>query len=361
MTVLVSRDDPLALTEKWLSYDLDEWTRKIVQRHFHPETGSPYWLRRMTTLGFEPGDIRRYEDLEAFGPFPLAELRKRDPAEFVPSALPRPLAGRIWESGGTTGDPCRVFYTAPMMLHRSTWRHRSWINDGFEPGRSWLYATPSGPHIISWGMTELTELFDARVYALDIDPRWVKRLLRAGRLDQVNDYTNHIIDQMTLIMKSQHIDYLTTTPALLRALLRRSPELVAGLRGLRLSGTQITATMYREFLAALDGGILSLYYGNTFGVANGLAAEDDGAILPSVPNYPHVTMEVVEPDDWRTAVPYQEYGQVKLTLLQEDLFLPNILERDRALRYDVAGRWPCDGIANVSPLQSAGSQFEGIY
>src|SRR5215212_5107656 len=95
----------------WLAYDLDAWTRRVIRRHFDPQTGSPYWLARAADLPFEPRDITRYDELAAFGPFPMQLLRTADPADLVPLAVPRPLTGRVWDSGGTTGDPCRVFYT----------------------------------------------------------------------------------------------------------------------------------------------------------------------------------------------------------------------------------------------------------
>ncbi|MFI1169808.1 arylcarboxylate reductase [Streptomyces sp. NPDC020801] len=351
----------MALIQEWLQLDLDAWTRHVVRRHFDPATGSPYWLERAADLSFEPRDITRYDELTAFGPFPLPELRELDPADLVPMAVPRPLAGRVFDSGGTTGAPCRVFYTEGITTHRQAWRRWSFTTEGFEPGGSWIQATPTGPHIIGNGVRELTELFQSRVYLVDADPRWVKHLLRDGRLAEAEEYTEHVLQQVVDILRTQPIDYLNTTPALFQALLRRAPELAGALRGIRVSGTQITPRMYRSFVEALDGGLCGRSYGNTFGSGAGLPAVDDGRILPYVPNYPHVTMTVTDKEDWTRTVGYGALGRVKLTVLHEDLFLPNILERDQALRYDTAGDWPCDGVANVRPLQMSRSAPEGIY
>ncbi|MBA8827510.1 hypothetical protein FHX42_004906 [Saccharopolyspora lacisalsi] len=235
------------------------------------------------------------------------------------------------------------------------------MTEGFQPGRTWLQATPSGPHLIGNGIWEVSELFAGRVHSIDMDPRWVKRLVRAGDLRGADDYTDHLVDQMVSVLESGTVDYVNTTPALLRALLRRSPEVVAALSGVRLSGTQLTPAMYRSFAAALDGGICGYSYGNTFGNAAGLPTEDEGRVVPYVPNYPQVTMAVVDREDTRRTVEYAETGQVRLTVLHEDLLLPNILERDQAQRYDPCGRWPSDGVANVRPLQRIRSAPEGIY
>jgi hypothetical protein len=353
--------DPTALTDRWLDADLDEWTRTVLARTFDPELGSPYWLERVPELGFDPRDVKRYAELTAFGPFPLADLRAADPGALVPLAVPRPLTGRVWDSGGTTGDPCRVFYTPDMIVHRGVWRRWSFITEGFEPGRAWLQATPTGPHLIGNGTWEVSELFSSLVYAIDMDPRWVKRLIREARLADVASYTAHLLEQMAAVLRPGRIDYVNTTPALFAALLREHPDLVAGLSGVRLSGTQISGAMYREFRTALGDGPCGLSYGNTFGNAAGLPAEEDGELLPYLPNYPQVTMAVVAKDDWSAPVAYGETGQVRLTVLHEDLFLPNVLERDQAIRHDAGGRWPCDVVANVRPLQVTSAAPEGLY
>jgi hypothetical protein len=136
---------------------------------------------------------------------------------------------------------------------------------------------------------------------------------------------------------------------------------MAGLSGVYLGGTQLTADAYRRFLEAMPGGIIATTYGNTLGCANGIASPDGGATLPYVPNYPHITMSVVDKADPSRAVDYDEVGRVRLTVLHDDLFLPNILERDQAIRLRMSEQWPCDGVANVQPLQISSEMPEGLY
>ena len=348
------------LIKHWLSLDLDAWTRQVIRRHFDPELGSPYWVKRATELDFNPLDITRYEEITAFGPFPPDLMRTLDPTAMVPLSAPRPLNGRVWETGGTTGTPWRLFYTEPMLLHRGVWRRWSWAAEGFEPFRPWLHALPSGPHTVGNIVRELVEHFGAVVYPIDMDPRWVKRLIRANRLAEVNEYTEHLLEQIDDVSK-QRIDYVHSTPPLFDVLVRRRPELVAKLEGVRLVGAHITPAMYRDFSRALNGGILGLTYGNTLGNCVGLPAQRDGDLLPYVPNYPHVTIAVVDKSDWTRTVEFGETGRVRLTVLQDDLFLPNVLERDQAERHDLSGEWPCDGVANVRPLEISRAKPEGLY
>lgn len=350
-----------ALTERWLSTDLDEWTRHVVRRHFDPVTGSPYWLKQRDELSFDPFDITRYEELSAFGNFALPTLRDLDPVELVPQDVPRPLSGRVFDSGGTTGRPSRVFYTESMAEHHSAWRRLGLVKTGFEPDRTWIYATPSGPHVVGRGAAQIAHLHASVVYGIDLDPRWIKQLIRASRLAEVNRYVDHVVAQITDILDGRRIDYLETTPALFQQLAQRRPELTAQLDGVGLGGTQIMPSMYRDIAKALDGGLIGTTYGNTFGCAMGLPAENDGGILPYVPGFPQVTMTVVDKGDPTRTVEYGEVGQVQLTVMHEDLFLPNILERDQAVRYRTSANWPCDGVANVQPLQVSQAAPEGLY
>ncbi|RLL68648.1 arylcarboxylate reductase [Streptomyces sp. Z26] len=347
--------------ERALDTDLDAWTRDVLRRHFDPESGSPYWLKQRPELGFDPLDITRYDELSAFGNFDLTQLRDMDPFDMLPQAVPRPLSGRVYESGGTTGSPCRVFYTERMAQHHAAWLHRGQQVAGFEPGRTWVFAGPSGPHIIGNGMERVTRLSDSVLYGIDLDPRWVKELIRGSRLREMNQYVDHVTGQVIDILASREVDYLETTPALFQVLLRKRPELVAKLAGIGVSGTHISPSQYADFKAAIAGDVVGLRYGNTFGCGMGLPVEEGSGTMAYVSNYPQVTHAVVDRDDPTRVVGYGELGRVRLTVLHEDLFVPNVLERDQAVRHDTGPQWPCDGVANVEPLTKSNSAPEGLY
>ncbi|WP_370421358.1 hypothetical protein AB8O64_24275 [Streptomyces sp. QH1-20] len=78
-------------------------------------------------------------------------------------------------------------------------------------------------------------------------------------------------------------------------------------------------------------------------------------------------MAVVDPDDpWRE-VAVGERGRVRVTTLLEDLFLPNLLERDSAVRTGPHPWFPWDGVTAVRPwTPGAGGEdmegaVEGVY
>ncbi|MDI5968711.1 arylcarboxylate reductase [Streptomyces sp. SL13] len=341
--------------------DLDAWTRHVVRCHFDATSGSPFWLKRRGSLGFDPFDVTRYAELAQFGPLTQDVLREVDPVDLLPQGLPRPLTGPVYDRAGSSGRPCRILQTGAMREHRAAWRERGLREAGFRPDGTWLYAAPGGPHPAGQGSGQTALAHAAVVYGIDLDWRWVKQLMRQARLTEVNRYVDHLVGQITDVLAGAQVDYLQTTPALFQALVQRRPDLAAKLAGVGLSGSRVLPAMYRQFTEALDGGVVGLTYENAFGAAMGLPAEDGGAVLPYLPHYPQVTMTVVDRNDPARIVEYGKVGQLRLTLLHEDLFLPNVMERDQAIRHRTGPGRPCDAVANIQPLQPTWAVPDGIH
>ena len=84
---------------------LDAWTREMMEWHFNPETGCPFWLERAKSFDFDPRrDVKKYEDLDLFGNFQDEWLRGGPVRRWVPKGL----AGKpiyVFETGGSTGVP----------------------------------------------------------------------------------------------------------------------------------------------------------------------------------------------------------------------------------------------------------------
>ncbi|WP_339151686.1 hypothetical protein WID27_04490 [Streptomyces sp. F41] len=81
----------------------------------------------------------------------------------------------------------------------------------------------------------MSELHAGQVYAVDMDPRWVKRLIRAGRLAEVDDYTTHLLEQITDVLRQGRVHYLNTTPALRPPTDHWPTDGVANIRPLRIT------------------------------------------------------------------------------------------------------------------------------
>ena len=49
-------------------------------------------------------------------------------------------------------------------------------------------------------------------YHVDLDPRWVKKLIIRKQIDEVERYQKHVIDQAVEIIKHRDIGCMFTTP-----------------------------------------------------------------------------------------------------------------------------------------------------
>jgi hypothetical protein len=79
--------------------------REVVQWHFDPATGCPFWLDYAKNLSWDPREeVRSYKDLSRFGFFQDEWLRGGPVRRWVPKGLAhRPVY--TFETGGSTGVP----------------------------------------------------------------------------------------------------------------------------------------------------------------------------------------------------------------------------------------------------------------
>ena len=84
---------------------LDAWLREVVDWHFDPATGCPFWLDFAARAGWDPRrEIKNFTDLKRFGHFEDEALRGGPVQRWIPKGL----AGKpvfVFETGGTTGTP----------------------------------------------------------------------------------------------------------------------------------------------------------------------------------------------------------------------------------------------------------------
>jgi acyl-coenzyme A synthetase/AMP-(fatty) acid ligase len=343
---------------------LDAWTVRMMHWHFSEATGSPFWLARRADLPFDPlRDITDYASLRAFGLFDTAELRTAR----VRDLLPRGFAGRpfrVVETGGSSGAPCRVVdvvrATLDVEMYRVMLEARGLL------GGDVLAMTPSGPHAYGHFVKRLADSWAGAAFAIDFDPRWVKARLRAGA--DADDYVDHLVAQTRAVLEAEEPALLFTTSQLLLALAPALPEPLAhyGVRAVCTGGTMCSAEearyLRREYLA----GVAWIdTYGNTLmgHALQGDPAEDGAPHTYHLPP-PFAAIDVVDPaDPWRP-VPRGERGRVRVTTLLEDLFLPNLLERDTAVREGPHPWFPWEGVSRIGHYadDDAGTETtQGVY
>ncbi|MCA9297501.1 MAG: hypothetical protein KDA28_00460 [Phycisphaerales bacterium] len=344
---------------------LDAHVREMMQWHFSPETGCRYWLDQASRLGWDPRDVvRTFEDLERFDHFDGEVLRTSPLEDWVPKAY----AGRpyhIFETGGTTGMPKQRIQWDDYKIDYEQFSD-TLDDDAFPPGAFWLMVGPTGPRRLRLAIEHLAHHRSSQCFFVDLDPRWVKKLIASGQGDQAKAYMRHVVDQAVLIMKHRDVSVLFTTPRLLEALgeVRSIPD--AGIRGVFCGGTEMSP-QYTRFLVeeVLEGRTrLVPTYGNTLmGLAahKPLTPEDRYSITYYAPQ-PRAVLRVVDGDDTSRVVDYDEWGRVELTTMTKEFFMPRFLERDEARRRRPIERYPWDGVGEVRPFKAMESTIvEGVY
>src|ERR1700758_3395741 len=95
----------LAASVQEAKTQLDAHAQAIIEWHFSPETGCPFWLEFASKLAWNPRkEIRCFEDLKKFPPFEDEWLRGGPVRRWVPKGLAG-LPVYVFETGGTTGVP----------------------------------------------------------------------------------------------------------------------------------------------------------------------------------------------------------------------------------------------------------------
>ncbi|MGW1792806.1 phenazine antibiotic biosynthesis protein [Streptomyces tubercidicus] len=349
--------------------DPDEVVRAAMRWHFSPETGTPFWLGRAASLEFDPlTDVKCYDDLRLF-PNVANELRDVPAADLVPRGYGKhPDIVGVYESGGTTGAPKRVVCPRDWLEKLVDWSNANLDVHGFPRGVDWLGITPSGPHIVGEIFRRSAVTHGRYGFQVDLDPRWVKRLIADGKAAQADAYAEHVVDQAADILRTQPIGVMTVTPPLLDRIAQREDlvELINEKVGaIRWGGTQMdadTEQLYRTEIfpdTALYG-----HYGST--MILGIAGQRHGTPLgePCVFDTfaPYITFQVVEPETGRP-VEYGRRGQVVMHHVSKALLLPNNLERDTAVRVAAPAGSIGDSAAGIAPVERFDNEavIEGVY
>jgi hypothetical protein len=343
---------------------LDAWTREMMEWHFNPETGCPFWLERAKSLSFDPRrDIAKYEDLDLFGNFEDEWLRGGPVRRWVPKGLgSKPIY--VFETGGSTGVPKSRIASEDFRIDYELFSD-TLPDDAFPKGANWLSIGPTGPRRLRLAVEHLAQFRGGICFQLDLDPRWVIKLIKMGEMRMMELYKQHVIDQALTLLKAHDIQCIFTTPKLLEALCEKISLRKAGIKGIFCGGTEMTPQFHRFAVEELlDGIYFAPTYGNTL---MGLAVhkpripEDNWAIIYYPPS-PRAMIEVVDFDDATKLVDYGETGRVRLTTLTREFFMPRFLERDECERERPFETYPWDGVRNVRPFSRySKSVVEGVY
>ncbi|MFN0197367.1 MAG: hypothetical protein ACKVT0_11535, partial [Planctomycetaceae bacterium] len=330
---------------------LDAHTCESVAWHFHPSTGSPFWLETAKTLKFDPlKEVKCFDDLKKFPEFEDDWLRGGPVRRWLPKGLEgKPLY--VFETGGTTGIPKSRLVVEDHWLDYEIFSD-TLPDESFPRDADWLMLGPSGPRRLRLAVEHLAQYRGGIAFCVDLDPRWVVKLLKKGDIKGMEAYRDHVIDQaLTLLSAGHNIKSMFTTPKLLEALAMRlmdqgSSIKEAGITGIFCGGTEFTQQWYRfarEELLGPDVYITPTYGNTLMGLACGKPFDpaDNFKITYYAPQ-PRAVIETVEFKDYNQVVPYGSTGRVKLYTMTKELFVPGFMERDEGERELPHDKYPWD-------------------
>jgi hypothetical protein len=348
--------------------DSYQYLRAAMEWHFGEETGSAFWLKRAKTLDFNPlTTIHSYDDLRRF-PNIVDELRGVPVEDLIPRGYgPNPPAPRVFESGGTTGAPKRIILM-PDWLESSLDRQEKGPQFAGRRPSNILVAMPTGPHKAGGLYDYIAARQNFIKFSIDIDPRWVKKLISRGETEQAREYIEHVLDQIEHVLTSQNVGMLVITPPLLLACARRSRliELInAKIELITWGGAHMTLDQRFElehvhfpkprFFSRYSSALILEGAGQRPGTG-----PDEEIIYD--PGSPVVTFLVVDAKTGEQ-VEYGQRGQVIMNHVSKGMFLPNNLERDTAIRVPGLPAQIGDSVSAPKPVETFGGEavIEGIY
>jgi phenylacetate-coenzyme A ligase PaaK-like adenylate-forming protein len=350
---------------------LDAQVREVVRWHFSPDTGTPFWLEKAKTFDFNPlKDVNGWEDIKKFPFFEDDWLRGGPVRRWVPKGY----ADRgvyVFETGGTTGVPKSRVVIDDFKIDYEMFSDT--LPEKFFPkGSNWLMLGPSGPRRLRLAVEHLAQYRGGISFCIDLDPRWVVKLIKKGWTEHLKAYQEHCIDQaMTILSAGHDIKCMFTTPKLLDALCKRleqegSSISKAGITGIFCGGTEMTSQWIRFTIEEYLGPdvYIAPTYGNTL---MGLAASE---MPTAAQNYkiayyapqPRAVAEVVDFKDYNQLVPVGQTGRVLLTTLTKEFFVPRFAERDEGEREAPSEKYPWHGVSGVRPFHEiAATTTVGVY
>lgn len=363
--------DSLAAKVQAAKEALDKHVREIVQWHFSPDTGTPFWLEKAKTYKFNPlKDVQCFDDLKLFGFFEDEWLRGGPVNRWIPKGL----ANKPWyvfETGGTTGIPKSRVVADDFRIDYEQFSDT--LPEKFFPKKSnWLMLGPSGPRRLRLAVEHMCQHRGGICFCIDLDPRWVVKVIKKGWMEHLKAYQEHCIDQaMTILSAGHDIKCMFTTPKLLDALCGRlekegSSIAKAGIKGIFCGGTEMTAQWIRFAIEEYLGSdvYIAPTYGNTL---MGLAAAD---MPTAATNYkiayyapqPRAVAQVVDFKDYAKEVEVGQTGRVLLTTLTKEFFVPRFAERDEGEKEPPYEKYPWAGISGVRPFhETAATTTVGVY
>ena len=180
---------------------LDAQVREVVRWHFSPDTGTPFWLEKAKGFNFDPlKDVNGWEDIKKFPFFEDDWLRGGPVNRWIPRGF-KDKPWYVFETGGTTGIPKSRVVSDDFRIDYEMFSDG--LPDKFFPkGSNWLMLGPSGPRRLRLAVEHLCQYRGGICFCVDLDPRWVVKLIKKGWMEHLKAYQEHVIDQAMTVLSA---------------------------------------------------------------------------------------------------------------------------------------------------------------
>ena len=314
---------------------------------------------------------KSFDDLKMFGLFEDEWLRGGPVRRWVPKASARQADLRLRDrrhdrhpQEPRRADDFRIDYE----MFSDT------LPDKYFPkGSNWLMLGPSGPRRLRLAVEHLCQYRGGICFCVDLDPRWVVKLIKKGWMEHLKAYQEHIVDQALTVLSARHdIKCMFTTPKLLDALATRlekegSSIAKTGITGIFCGGTEMTSQWIRFAIEELlgPGVYIAPTYGNTL---MGLAAAE----MPTAADRLQDRLLCSAAARRRRGGGFRRLQQGRantarragcmLTTLTKELFVPRFTGARRGRARAAGAKYPWDGVSGVKPFREfAATTTVGVY
>ena len=113
---------------------------------------------------------------------------------WLPQGLRGPAGVSVFETGGSTGRPKARINIDDFRIDYEMFSD-TLPDAAFPRGADWLSIGPTGPRRLRLAVEHLAQHRGGICFMLDLDPRWVIKLLKWQELDMFEKYKKHVIDQ----------------------------------------------------------------------------------------------------------------------------------------------------------------------
>ena len=195
------------------------YLQHILDIHFHPDLGTPYWIERQKQLTYKNvNEVKDWQSFKEIIGFQNAEdqrkfenaTRRLSLEQFIPKAVLQDKKRTIWASqtGGTTGTPKHGCWDS--VYWKNVMNFTDEFLDTFEVphNANWLFLGPMGPHTTGRLVVDIAQGRGGLCYSIDLDPRFVKIAVNEKMDKALERYLKHIWEQTENVLKYQKVEVL---------------------------------------------------------------------------------------------------------------------------------------------------------